>query len=178
MDVFKTVKQNTDIVKACDLLGIKLNKSYKALCPFHNEKTPSFSVSKSKQIWSCFGCNQSGDVISLTSRILNISSLNACRYLIDSFSLPIKINGYMPKITTNSYKQKQEALAKFKEWENKTFQLLCDYLHSLKEEERLQEENIINYYIDIFADGTDADKLWFKKTNQKVVQRIERKLGR
>lgn len=178
MDVFQIVKNNADIVKVCNILGIKLNKSYKALCPFHNEKTPSFSVSSNKQIWYCFGCEEGGDVISLTSKILNISAIDACKYLNDILSLGLNFKGYMPKMTTNKYKRKQEALEQYRKWENKTFQLLCDYLHSLTEEERFQEENIINYYIDIFTDGTDEDKLWFKKTNSKVVQRIERKLGR
>ena len=45
MDVFKYVKEHTDIVKVCEILGIKLNRQYKAKCPFHKEKTPSFSVS-------------------------------------------------------------------------------------------------------------------------------------
>lgn len=57
MDVFKYVKENVDIAKTCEILGIKLNKQHKAICPFHTEKTPSFSVSQSKQLWKCFGCD-------------------------------------------------------------------------------------------------------------------------
>lgn len=56
MDVFKYVKANVDILKTCEILGIKLNKQNKAYCPFHKEKTPSFSVSPTKQLWKCFGC--------------------------------------------------------------------------------------------------------------------------
>lgn len=58
MDIFSEVKDRVDIVDVCDLLGIKLNRNYKCCCPFHKEKTPSFSVSKEKQIWYCFGCNK------------------------------------------------------------------------------------------------------------------------
>ena len=176
MNVFKDVKQNVDIIKTCEILGIKLNKQYKALCPFHNEKTPSFSISKEKQIWKCFGCDDSGDVISLVSKLLNISPLDACKYLSDINSLQIDFKSSMPKITTNRYKQKQESIEKFKIWENKTFQLLCDYLHNLKGIKRYQEQDKIEYYIDLFIFGTDEDKLWFRKVNQRKVQEIEREL--
>lgn len=176
MNVFKYVKENVDIIKTCEILGIKLNKQYKALCPFHNEKTPSFSISKEKQIWKCFGCDDSGDVISLVSKLLNISPLDACKYLSDINSLQIDFKSSMPKITTNRYKQKQESIEKFKIWENKTFQLLCDYLHNLKGIKRYQEQDKIEYYIDLFIFGTDEDKLWFRKVNQRKVQEIEREL--
>ena len=53
-----------------DVIGqaVKLKRkgsSYFGLCPFHNEKTPSFSVSPGKQIFYCFGCGAGGDVVSL-----------------------------------------------------------------------------------------------------------------
>ena len=62
MNIFQEVKERADIVKTCDLLGIKLNRSRMALCPFsnHNEKTPSFSVSPSKRIFKCFRMSASG----------------------------------------------------------------------------------------------------------------------
>ena len=176
MDVFKYVKTNVDIVKTCEVLGIKLDKQHKALCPFHKEKTPSFSVSQSKQLWKCFGCEDGGDVISLVSKLLKISPLDACRYLNDINSLGISLKSSMAKMTTNRYKQKQDAIEKFKTWENKTFILLCDYYHSLKGIKKYQEQDKIEYYIDLFIFGTEEDKLWFKKVNQRKVQEIEREL--
>ena len=47
------------------------------LCPFHNEKTPSFSVSPSKQIFHCFGCKKGGDVITFVKEIENLSYIEA-----------------------------------------------------------------------------------------------------
>ena len=82
----------------------------------------------------------------------------------------------MAKITTNKYKQKQEAIEKFKIWENKTFQILCDYLHGLKGIAKYQEQDKIEYYIDLFIFGTEEDKIWFKRVNQRKVQEIEREL--
>ena len=51
------------------------------LCPFHNEKTPSFSVSPDKQIYKCFGCGKGGGVISFIMEIENLSFIEAVRLL-------------------------------------------------------------------------------------------------
>lgn len=117
-----------------------------------------------------------GDVIYLVSKLLNILPLEACKYLSNINSLQINFKDSMPKITTNKYKQKQDAIEKFKIWENKTFQLLCNYLHSLTGIKKYQEQDKIEYYIDLFIFGTDEDKLWFRKVNQRKVQEIEREL--
>ena len=58
MDIFKEMKERADILKVCDLLGLKLDRSNMCLCPFHKEKSPSFSVSPDKQIFKCFGCDK------------------------------------------------------------------------------------------------------------------------
>lgn len=110
------------------------------------------------------------------SKLLNISPLDACKYLSGINSLQIDFKSSIPKITTNKYKQKQEAIEKFKIWENRTFQLLCDYYHTLKGIKKYQEQDKIEYYIDLFIFGTDEDKLWFRKVNQRKVQEIEREL--
>ena len=70
------VKQQADIVR---VVGdyIKLKKAgaqnYSGLCPFHNEKTPSFSVHVTHQFFHCFGCGLSGDVFTFVQKIENIT---------------------------------------------------------------------------------------------------------
>ena len=71
-DVVDKIKSEVDIV---DFISeyIHLKKSgtnYMGLCPFHSEKTPSFSVSPSKEIFHCFGCGEGGDAISFLKLIV------------------------------------------------------------------------------------------------------------
>ncbi|MFA6082181.1 MAG: DNA primase [Patescibacteria group bacterium] len=73
------IKSKLDIV---EIIGeyLTLKKSgitYKGLCPFHSEKTPSFSVSAERQSWHCFGCNEGGDVISFVQKIDGLSFVEA-----------------------------------------------------------------------------------------------------
>ena len=81
-DFAQTVKQQADIVK---IIGdyIRLRKSgaqnYSGLCPFHKEKSPSFSVHADRQFYHCFGCGQSGDVFSFVQKIENVSFPEAVR---------------------------------------------------------------------------------------------------
>ena len=75
-DFAYTVKQQADIVR---IVGdyVKLKKSgaqnFSGLCPFHKEKSPSFSVHATKQFFHCFGCGVSGDVFSFVQKIENIT---------------------------------------------------------------------------------------------------------
>jgi len=59
----------------------KSGKEYKGCCPFHDEKTPSFTVSEDKQVFYCFGCGATGDVIDFVSRFSGISFVAACKAL-------------------------------------------------------------------------------------------------
>src|SRR5215831_10374954 len=75
-DFKETVKQQADIVR---IVGdyVKLKKAgaqnFSGLCPFHNEKTPSFSVHAMRQFFHCFGCGVSGDVFAFVQKIENIT---------------------------------------------------------------------------------------------------------
>ncbi|MBR4211326.1 MAG: DNA primase, partial [Oscillibacter sp.] len=78
-----------NLIARCDIVDIvggyvtlkKKGKDYWACCPFHNEKTPSFSVSPDKQIFYCFGCKKGGDVINFIREIENLPYPDAVRFL-------------------------------------------------------------------------------------------------
>ena len=75
-DFAQSVKQQADIVKVIEGY-IRLRKAgaqnYSGLCPFHKEKTPSFSVHAVRQFYHCFGCGVSGDVYSFLGKIENVT---------------------------------------------------------------------------------------------------------
>ena len=77
---------NTDIVKLISgYVPLKrAGNSYKACCPFHNERTPSFSVDPSKQLYHCFGCGKGGNAITFLRDIENIETIDAVRMLADA----------------------------------------------------------------------------------------------
>jgi DNA primase len=82
IDIAQTVKQQADIVKVIESY-IRLRKAgaqnYSGLCPFHKEKSPSFSVHAVRQFYHCFGCGVSGDVFSFVCKIENVSFPEAVR---------------------------------------------------------------------------------------------------
>lgn len=192
MSLIREVKERANIVKVAELYGLKLNRAYKCVCPFHKEKTASLSISPQKQIWKCFGCGKGGDSISLVSELLNINAFEAAKSINYTLGLGLDPNQKSNYFEINKYKNKQKTEEIFKQWENKTFQLLCDYLHLLwkweKEKapknmeedpddlfvEAMHNKDYIDYLIDsIFINGTNEDKIWFWKHEKKVVRRIE-----
>lgn len=96
-EAVEELKNQIDIV---DVIGrvVQLKRSganYKGLCPFHNEKTPSFVVSPQKEIFTCFGgCGASGDVVSFVRRYYNIDFNEAVEKLASEYGINIKKNVY------------------------------------------------------------------------------------
>lgn len=70
----------------------KTGANYTALCPFHKEKTPSFSVSPDKQIYHCFGCGESGDAISFLMKYDNLNFLEAVEHLADKVGIHLDMS--------------------------------------------------------------------------------------
>src|SRR5579864_5260324 len=104
-DFAYTLKEQADIVR---IVGeyVTLRKSgaqnFQGLCPFHKEKTPSFSVHATRQFFHCFGCGASGDVFNFVQKIENITFPEAVRLIAEKLKIPL------PKMT---YASPEEAHA-------------------------------------------------------------------
>jgi DNA primase len=70
----------------------KTGKNYTGLCPFHDEKTPSFTVDTSKQLYHCFGCGEGGDVINFIEKIENMDFVEAVEFLAKKIGYNLKYN--------------------------------------------------------------------------------------
>ena len=105
-DFAYTVKQQADIVR---IVGdyVKLKKAgaqnFSGLCPFHGEKTPSFSVHATRQFYHCFGCGASGDVLGFVQKIENITFPEAVRLVAQKLGIPL------PKASYSSPGEAKEA---------------------------------------------------------------------
>jgi DNA primase len=105
-DFAYTVKNQADIVR---VVGdyVKLRKAgaqnYSGLCPFHGEKTPSFSVHATRQFFHCFGCGVSGDVFTFVQKIENITFPEAVRAVAQKLGIAI------PQISFNSPAEARDA---------------------------------------------------------------------
>ena len=84
-EILNEVRENSDIVEVISqYVHLKRSgRNYFGLCPFHNEKSPSFSVSPDKQIFHCFGCGVGGNVFTFISKIEGIGFKEAIENLAD-----------------------------------------------------------------------------------------------
>jgi DNA primase len=104
-----TIQQILGRLDIIDVIGgfVKLKKrgtNYLGLCPFHNEKTPSFTVSPSKEIYKCFGCGRSGNTISFLMELEKYSYVEALKWLADKYGIEIE-----ETFRTDEQKQQQQS---------------------------------------------------------------------
>src|SRR6266700_4742335 len=105
-DFAQSLKLQADIVRIVgDYVSLKKAgaQNYSGLCPFHKEKTPSFSVHATRQFFHCFGCGQSGDVFSFVQKIENITCPEAIR------AVAQKMGVALPKQTFSSEAEAKDA---------------------------------------------------------------------
>src|SRR5579863_2782717 len=97
MDFVEQLKSSIDIVKVIGeyvrLRRVGATGRYTGLCPFHQEKTPSFSVNQTRQFYKCFGCGVAGDALKFVMEIDGLTFPETLKLLADRFGIP------MPKRT-------------------------------------------------------------------------------
>ena len=109
-ELIEKIKEQNDIVDVISE-NVRLKKSgrnYTGLCPFHNDKSPSFSVSQEKQIYKCFSCGEAGNVITFVMKYKNYTFLEAAKYLADKANISLNVKGS----ENNAVAKKKELLYK------------------------------------------------------------------
>ena len=121
----ETVNRILDAAQIVDVVRdfVTLKKAgadYKACCPFHNEKTPSFSVSPSKGIYKCFGCGKSGTAVGFVMEHENMTYVEALRYLAKKYNIEIVEKEESAEEIAN--RQRHESLLLVSEFAGKFYQ--------------------------------------------------------
>jgi len=122
-----------EVRKAADIVEIissrihikKVGNAYKAKCPFHAEKNPSFFVHPDRQIYKCFGCGKGGNVFHFLMTFEGITFIDAVRHLADRYGIRLGVDGR----NHEKYRQKNIEVFQLLQWAAKYFQ---DNLYSSK----------------------------------------------
>jgi DNA primase len=158
-DITAAVKEQTDIVK---VIGehVELKRSgvrYLGLCPFHGEKTPSFSVQADQQFFHCFGCGESGDVFSFMMKYHNLDFPSSLKQLADRCNIELP-----KKQVSQEDKRKEEQRRIMYEVTQKASAVYRKYLQSAQQADAarqyLQERGIPEKVLESFGVGYAPSK--------------------
>ena len=147
------IQKIKDSVPISSLIGsyVKLissgNMRYKGLCPFHNEKTPSFTVSDDKANYHCFGCGAHGDVISFLQDKENLTFNEAVEKLAIKAAIPLPKENVVTKKEQEKLDYEYEIIASFNEFFKEKLQnsIAFTYLAKRQLSEELRQEFELGY---------------------------------
>jgi DNA primase len=151
MEIIDQVRQVASIVEIASQYTTirKRGRKFVGLCPFHTEKTPSFTVDDEKQLFHCFGCGVGGDVFSLVMEKENLSFPEALRLLAEKYRIPLpqqsKLSPQVLKLEEKLFQISETALGFFKKnlFNTAEGELAMEYLKKRKiSEETIQQLKI------------------------------------
>ncbi|MDT8337032.1 MAG: DNA primase [Candidatus Izemoplasmatales bacterium] len=159
-------KKVEEVTRTADIVDVisefvslqQAGKSMKGLCPFHNEKTPSFFVSKDRQLFNCFGCGEKGNVIQFISKYKHLEYWEAVKFLADKYGIEAD---YKEDIKRNDnsvrYFRINELAKQFFSLQLLNLEIGNDALNYLKK--RGFDEQTLNYF-DIGFAPKSGNLLW------------------
>lgn len=165
------ILENSDIVAIIgDYVDLKKSgNSYKGLCPFHNEKTPSFTVDDKKQLFHCFGCGEGGDVVSFIMHKEGLTYIDAMKYLANKAGIKLddSKSSKENKILNRYYDINKDIMMYF--YKN----LLTDKAGQIYLKNRGFRSNIVNTFMLGFAKNSWDDLLSYVKKKDYLLDDIE-----
>ncbi|MDU7649752.1 MAG: DNA primase [Anaerococcus vaginalis] len=175
--VFISDEKKNEILENSDIVAIigdyvdlkKSGNSYKGLCPFHNEKTPSFTVDDRKQLFHCFGCGEGGDVVSFIMHKEGLSYIDSMKYLAKKAGIKLDDtkSSKENKILNRYYDINKDIMMYF--YKN----LLTDKACQIYLKNRGFRSNIVNTFMLGFAKNSWDDLLNYVKKKDYLLDDIE-----
>lgn len=181
---YEEVKQRLSMRQVAEYYGCHVNRKGTCLCPFHADKHPSLRIYENDKGYYCFTCGNGGDVIKFVGRLFNLGNEEACKKLIEDFSLPIVLENL-------SYREKRERSKKQEEYRKlqrfkaeayavlkKYWMLLCEAAQDFASphfEEAMRELTIVEYRLECIRECPEeyrADREAVKKLGE-----IERRIA-
>ena len=145
--------------------------NYKGCCPFHNEKTPSFVVSEQKQIFTCFGCGESGNIFKFVQRYYNLDFLEAVEKLARENGIKIEVSGSEDKNKEKYYEINRQAARYF----YRSFYAPQNPGYTYMKNRGIEDSTLKKFGIGYADDRWDSLYNFFKEQN--VEQKILLELG-
>ena len=204
INAFDAIKETLQITDVLTFYGVDIRRANKALCPLHNEKTPSFTIYPNNNSWHCFGCGVGGSVIDFVIAYYGLSALEAAKKLDADFNLGLYV--YKPtqeeinqQLAQRNERQVHKGLAKtFEAYMGKAYIILCDYLHLLSEwkavyapkapgelgtvnplfVEACHQLDYIEYLLDGLTTADYDEQIHFYQTHRKELVEIASKIKR
>ena len=175
-DAVREVKDRLDIV---EVIGgyVRLQRAgrdHKGLCPFHSEKTPSFTVSDEKQVWFCFGCNEGGDMFSFVQKAEAVEFPQALQMLAEKAGVELEEHrgggGRKRSQERNRAKEVNALAAQY------FHHILLNHRAGTRglrylEKRGIAAETIADFQVGFAPAGTQADNLLRFLTKRKVTPR-------
>ncbi len=160
-DNVQQIKERLNVVDVISgyLRLVKAGVNFKAPCPFHNEKTPSFMVSPSRQSWHCFGCGEGGDIFTFVEKIEGVEFPEALKILAEKAGVVLKYDN--PKLRSEKdriYEICEKATQFFTASLNNTG-AVSEYL----QKRGLRDETIDEWRLGYAPDSWDSLLLFLKK---------------
>ncbi|HLC38842.1 MAG TPA: DNA primase [Patescibacteria group bacterium] len=167
MDEIEEIKRRIDIV---DFIGQyltlkKAGRNFKAVCPFHAEKTPSFIVSPEKQIWHCFGCQKGGDIFGFLMEYESIEFADALKILAEKAGVKLTPKNPQLKKTKDELYQMNLTAAKFYHYLLTTKEIGQKPLEYLEKARGLTRATIDKFLIGFAPDSWDLVSRLLVKRN-------------
>lgn len=179
MEIVDQIRQTASIVEIASQYTTlrKRGNKHVGLCPFHSEKTPSFTVDDEKQLFHCFGCGAGGDIFTLVMERENLSFPEALKYLAEKYNIPLpkkrEFSPQLQKLEEKLFKINENTLAFFKKnlFTTKEGEKALEYL----KKRDISEEIIQKLKIGYALNSWDSLLSFFKE--KKITPKLLEKAG-